>query len=126
MILFTPTFSPPRNGTKAARMKDSVPHEVKAKRLRELQAFQLSVQEDLRRPLVGKTFRVLVEKKRKMRGVVKWEGRTNCMRIVHLDHQEEELPCLQWNWVDVEITSSTALSCQEKLLKLLVVNYRRV
>ena len=108
-----------RKGTKAFRMKDFLTKDIKGKRLRELQKHQLAIQKKLRQPLVGKIFRVLVEKSHEMRGIKKWQGRTNCMRIVHLHSPEvsHEQQNLKWHWVDAEITSSTALSCQGKLLK---------
>ena len=107
-----------RKGTKAARMEDALTDEMRGQRLRNLQRHQLAIQQKLRTPLVGKTFRVLVEKSHQMKGVSKWQGRTNCMRIVHLDCIERDL---KWHWVDAEITSATALSCQGKLVK----NYGR-
>ena len=112
-FIYSYVFSP-RKGTKAARMQDFLSKEVKGRRLRELQKQQLAIQQNLRRRLVGKTFRILLEKESKMRGTTKWQGRTSCMRIVHI---ESAAKSLQWHWVDVEITSATALSCQGKLLK---------
>ena len=102
-----------REGTKAARMKDFLTNEIRGQRLRQLQKRQLEIQAGPRSQLVGKTFRILVEKSREMRGVVKWQGRTSCMRIVHLEFSPEH--SLQWHWVDAEITSATSLSCQAKL-----------
>ena len=106
-----------RKGTKAARMKDSLTKEERGRRLRDLQQYQLAIQEKLRAPLVGKTFRVLIEKSHSMRGIKKWQGRTNCMRIVHLEESVEQLGDLQWHWVDAQITQASSLSCQAKLLK---------
>ena len=108
-----------RKGTKAFRMKDFLTKEIRGKRLRELQKHQLAIQNKLRQPMIGKTFRLLVEKNHEMKGIKKWQGRTNCMRIVHLHPQESSLQDqdLKWHWVDAKITSTTALSCQGKLLK---------
>lgn len=105
-----------RKGTKAARMDDFLTNDIRGKRLREIQAHQLLIQEKLRRGLVGKTVRVLVEGSGVMKGVKKWKGRTNCYRIVHFEPVTTEAN-YQWHWVDLEITSSTALSCQGKIIK---------
>ena len=105
-----------RNGTKAARMKDTLSDEVRGERLREIQSQQLNIQKKLRMPMVGKTYRVLVENSGSMRGVLKWKGRTNCMRIVHFKPEELDKD-YKWHWVDVKIESVTALSCQGKVLK---------
>ncbi len=114
-FIYSYAFSP-RKGTKAARMEDFLTKEVRGARLRKLQAHQLKIQEELRKELVGKKFRVLVEKQSTMQGETKWTGRTNCMRIVHFKDSEERN--LKWNWVDVEINSATALSCQGTLLNV--------
>ncbi|MCY4644433.1 MAG: tRNA (N6-isopentenyl adenosine(37)-C2)-methylthiotransferase MiaB [Bacteriovoracales bacterium] len=122
-FIYAYTFSP-RKGTKAARMNDSLSDEERGRRLRELQKHQLRIQENLRKPLVGKVFRILVEKKGVMNGVERWQGRSNCMRIVHIDPPQRNdvtttfaTSDLEWHWVDVEVTSSTALSCRGRLLK---------
>lgn len=115
-FIYSYVFSP-RKGTKAARMNDFLTKEIKGVRLRELQQHQLCIQEKLRKSLVGKVFRVLLEKKTSFKGVEKWQGRTNCMRIVHLEPTGCQGEDRQWHWVDVEITESTALSCRGKLLR---------
>ena len=115
-FIYSYVFSP-RNGTKASRMDDFLTKQVKGSRLRELQQHQLKIQEKLHKPLVGRVFRVLLEKVSKLKGVEKWQGRTNCMRIVHLEPREGQSENMQWHWVDVEITLATALSCQGRLLR---------
>jgi tRNA-2-methylthio-N6-dimethylallyladenosine synthase len=104
-----------RKGTKAARMKDILNNDIRGRRLREIQAYQLKIQEKVRQSMEGKTYRVLVEGKSSMKGVTKWKGRTSCFRIVHFESDQE----LQWNWVDVKITSATALSCQGEIVEVL-------
>lgn len=105
-----------RKGTKAARMDDVLTDEIRGRRLREIQAKQLKIQENIREGLIGKTFRVLVEEKKFNKGVTRWTGRTSCSRIVHFDPQDTDVD-FQWHWVDLEITSSTALSTQGRLVK---------
>lgn len=104
-----------RPGTKAARMKDVLNKDIRGRRLREIQAYQLNIQEQVRQEMVGKTFRVLVEGKGFMKGQTKWKGRTSCFRIVHFEGEENK--DYQWHWVDLKVTSATALSCQGEIIK---------
>tara|TARA_B100001971_G_scaffold215192_1_gene259891 strand:- start:144714 stop:146120 length:1407 start_codon:yes stop_codon:yes gene_type:complete len=108
-----------RPGTKAARMKDILTKDIRGRRLREIQQYQLDIQEKIRQEMEGKTYRVLVEGKSTMKGVTKWKGRTSCYRIVHIESDEN----LQWNWVDVKVTSSTALSSQGEIVQVLGRNF---
>lgn len=104
-----------RPGTKAAKMNDVLTKDIRGRRLREIQAFQLGIQEKIRAKMVGKTYRMLVEGKSTFKGETKWKGRTNCYRIVHFLPENEEKN-YQWHWVDVKITSATALSCQGEIV----------
>jgi tRNA-2-methylthio-N6-dimethylallyladenosine synthase len=106
-----------RPGTKAARMKDNLSNEERGTRLRELQLYQLKIQEKQRASMVGKVFRVLVDGKNSKYGVLKWKGRTNCMRIVHFEPLEAEKDYM-WHWVDLKVTQATALSCQGEIVKV--------
>lgn len=105
-----------RKGTKAARMNDVLNDEIRGRRLREIMDKQLMIQANIRQGMVGKTYRVLVQEKGNSKGVTKWMGRTSCSRIVHFEPATPESD-YQWHWVDVEITSATALSTQGKLIK---------
>lgn len=105
-----------RQKTRASRWEDSLTDNVRGERLRTLQAHQLKIQEALRAPLVGRKFTVLTEGFGTMGGVKKWKGRTNCNRIVHFLPESDEQD-LKWNWVEVEVTQASALSCQGKILK---------
>ena len=96
-------------------MVDNLEDNVRGERLRYLQKYQLGIQEKIRAKLVGTKHKVLVEGFGMMGGVKKWKGRTNCNRVVHFRHVNEEQN-LKWNWVDVKILSATALSCQGELL----------
>jgi len=104
-----------RKGTKAARIDDMLTNDIRGRRLREIQAHQLKIQEQVRQEMVGKTYRVLVEGSGLMKGVQKWKGRTSCFRIVHFEGEGDKN--YQWHWVDLEITSATALSCQGKIIQ---------
>jgi tRNA-2-methylthio-N6-dimethylallyladenosine synthase len=105
-----------RKGTKAARMDDVLTDDIRGRRLREVMDLQLSIQANIRQGMIGKTYRILVDNKNISKGIQKWQGRTSCNRIVHFEPLMPELDYM-WHWVDVEITSSTALSTQGKLLK---------
>jgi tRNA-2-methylthio-N6-dimethylallyladenosine synthase len=94
-------------------MEDSLSDNVRGERLREIQAHQLKIQDKIHQGMIGKVFRVLVDSDGNMGGVKKWKGRTNCNRIVHfLPEAENAEKDYKWHWVDVKITSATALSCQ--------------
>ncbi len=105
-----------REKTRAASMEDQLTDDIRGERLRYLQKYQLAIQAKLRAPLVGRTFRVLVDGFGNMGGVKKWKGRTNCNRIIHFKPQSE-MEDMQWHWVDVTVTSATALSCQGEMIK---------
>lgn len=104
-----------RQGTKAARMNDVLTKDIRGRRLREIQALQLEIQEGVRQEMVGKTYRVLVEGFGMMGGVKKYKGRSSCFRIIHFEPENPEQD-LQWHWVDVKVTSATALSCQGEII----------
>ncbi len=104
-----------RNGTKASKMDDFLTKDIRGQRLRELQAYQLKIQEKIRQDLVGNTFDMLVEKKNTMKGELKWQGRTSCMRIIHFKPESEDID-YKWKWVKVKVDSATALSCQGTLI----------
>lgn len=105
-----------RKGTKAARMNDVLTDDIRGRRLREVMDLQLNIQAQIRGAMVGKTYRVLVDGKNINKGIQKWQGRSSCNRIVHFEPETPEKD-YQWHWVDVEITSATALSTQGKLIK---------
>ncbi len=105
-----------RPGTKSARMKDVLTKDIRGRRLREIQQKQLELQANVRADMVGKTYRVLVEGFGMMKGEKKWKGRTDCFRIIHFKTENEKTD-LTWQWVDLKVTSTTALSCQGEIVK---------
>lgn len=109
------TYSP-RKGTKATRMNDVLTDDTRLRRLKEIQEKQMTIQSALRSKMIGKTFRILVEDKKVSKGILKLSGRTSCHRLVHFVGEIPEKD-YQWHWVDVEITSVTALSAQGIFLK---------
>ena len=104
-----------RNKTRAAHFEDSLSDETRGSRLREIQAHQLKIQDRIHQGMIGKIFRVYVDSEGNMGGVKKWKGRTNCNRIVHFVPETFDQD-YKWHWVDVEIISATALSCQAVLV----------
>ncbi|MFI5391694.1 MAG: MiaB/RimO family radical SAM methylthiotransferase, partial [Bacteriovoracales bacterium] len=114
-FIYSYAFSP-RPGTKAALIEDTLSDSERNLRLRKVQKHQLEIQSKIRSNLVGQTMRILVDGSNTMKGILTWKGRTNCNRIVHF-HPETVDKNYQWHWVDVEITSSTALSCTGKIKK---------
>ncbi len=104
-----------RAKTRAEKMDDQLKDEVRYERLREIQAHQLKIQDKIRQKMIGNTYRMLVEDFGTMGGVKKWKGRTNCNRIVHFKPSDENFD-YKWHWVDVKVTSATALSCQGDLI----------
>ncbi len=114
--IFSYAYSP-RKGTKSARMNDVLTDDIRGRRLREIMKRQLEIQENLRKGMIGKIYRILVsEKKPDKKGALKWTGRTSCMRLVHFAPETLDSD-YQWHWVDVEILSATALSTQGKIIK---------
>ncbi len=114
-FIYAYTYSS-RKGTKAARMSDILTDDIRGRRLREIQDKQMKIQENIRQGMIGKTFRILVEEKGTNKGVIKWTGRTSCNRIVHFEPDNLDKD-YKWHWVDVEITSATALSTQASLIR---------
>lgn len=113
-FIYAYTYSS-RKGTKAARMSDVLTDDIRGRRLREIQEKQLKIQANIRQGMVGKTYRILVEEKGMSKGILKWTGRTSCYRLVHFEPEIPEKD-YQWHWVDVEITSATALSTQGRIV----------
>lgn len=114
-FIYSYVFSP-RKGTKAAKMNDILTDDIRGQRLREIQKHQLEIQEKIRANMVGKTFRVLVESSKVHQGVKKWMGRSNCYRIIHFEPEAVDQDYM-WHWVDVKVTSATALSCQGEIVQ---------
>ncbi len=105
-----------RPGTKAAEMDDFLTDDIRAKRLVDLQKYQMEIQARLRKQLVGQVLHGVVEESREKNGIKKWVVRTDCFRIVHFEAQDPLLD-MKFHWVDLRITSATALSCQGELIK---------
>ena len=104
-----------RSKTRAAKMEDFLTDDIRGERLRYLQKYQLEIQKELRATLVGKKLTILIDGDGHIGGEHRWRGRSNCNRIVHVLPTKTDKN-YQWNWLDVRITKSTALSCRGEIL----------
>lgn len=134
----------PRPGTRAARLPDDVPDEVKSRRLNQLLKHQLGIAEGRYASRLGRRMEILVEgeaKNRKMAESIAeagpsesrsektmapaggagsssssrvWSGRTSCNRVVNFVAPASRN--FLGRFVDVRITGSTGLSLQGELV----------
>ncbi len=122
----------PRPGTRAAKLEDDVPNELKNERLNRLLDYQMQIAVKRYALCVGRTMEILVEgeaKNQKMAAATEsnpegrnpggksgrvWTGRTSCFKVVNF--VSESPRSLLGRFVDVKITSATGLSLQGELL----------
>ena len=107
---FSFVFSP-RPGTPAANLHDDTPHEVKLRRLQELQAVINGNIKSISESLVGKVQRILVEGASKRDGS-ELMGRTECNRVVNFAGGQR----LVGQMVDVTITEAKAYTLRGEVL----------
>ena len=107
---FSFIFSP-RPGTPAANLHDDTPHEVKLRRLQELQAVINGNIKSISESLVGKVQRILVEGASK-RDENELMGRTECNRVVNFAGGQR----LVGQMVDVTITEAKAYTLRGEVL----------
>ncbi len=116
----------PRPGTRAAKMEDDVPDEVKNRRLNQLLQHQLKIAETTYASRVGQSMDVLVEGMAKNQNMLKqgtdatretgrvWTGRTSCNRVVNFIDTSARNYIGQF--LRVKITGSTSLSLTGELI----------
>jgi tRNA-2-methylthio-N6-dimethylallyladenosine synthase len=111
----------PRPGTRASRLPDDVPSEVKSRRLNELLAHQLKIAARRYASRVGQVMEVLVEGQAKNQNLIPdggagrvWTGRTSCNRVVNFIDQTGRNYLGQF--LMVKITGSTSLSLSGELV----------
>ena len=107
---FSFIFSP-RPGTPAANLHDDRPHEVKLRRLQELQAVINRNIKDISEERVGTVQRLLVEGLSKRDGS-ELMGRTECNRVVNFAGQER----LIGQMIDVKITEAKAYTLRGEVI----------
>lgn len=112
----------PRPGTRAAKMKDDVPLQVKNERLNRLLKYQLSVAEKRYATRMNKVMEILVEGEAKNQNLIQgsltpakvWTGRTGCNRVVNFISDSPRN--LMGKFIDVKIVAATALSLQGEVV----------
>ena len=108
----------PRPGTKAAKMPDDVPNDVKNERLNRLLQHQMKIAERRYAERIGKTMEVLVEgeaKRQKLPGEGRvWTARTGCGRVVNF--MADVGRNLTGRFLKVKITAATSLSLRAELI----------
>ena len=107
---FSFIFSP-RPGTPAASLHDDTPHEVKLRRLQQLQAAINQNIKDISDERVGTVQRLLVEGVSK-RDATELMGRTECNRVVNFPGQAR----LMGQMVDVRITEAKTYTLRGEVL----------
>jgi tRNA-2-methylthio-N6-dimethylallyladenosine synthase len=78
----------PRENTKAWKMGDDVPDEIKSRRLAEIIDVQNEIAKEINLGEVGKTHAVLVEGPSK-RNAAEWKGRTDTNKLVIFPHIDQ-------------------------------------
>ncbi|MCX7929113.1 MAG: tRNA (N6-isopentenyl adenosine(37)-C2)-methylthiotransferase MiaB [Chlorobi bacterium] len=97
----------PRENTKAWKMGDDVPDEVKSRRLDEIIALQNRISWELNQTEIGKIFDVLVEGPSK-RDPAQWHGRTDTNKVVVFPHIGTDAGYVVGDMIRVRINSATS------------------
>ncbi|KXB97167.1 MAG: tRNA-2-methylthio-N(6)-dimethylallyladenosine synthase MiaB [Chlorobi bacterium NICIL-2] len=97
----------PRENTKAWKMGDDVPEEVKAQRLEEGIQLQQQISWEINQTEIGKTFEVLVEGPSK-RDPAQWQGRTDTNKVVIFPHLGTDQSYIVGDYVQVRIERATS------------------
>jgi tRNA-2-methylthio-N6-dimethylallyladenosine synthase len=115
----------PRPGTRAAKLPDDVPADVKNRRLNKLLQHQLKIAKVRYADRIGRVMEILVEGESKQQKMVNshgsgqagervWMGRTECNRVVNFVHDSPR--SLTGRFVNVKIVGATSLSLQGELV----------
>ena len=110
---FSFIFSP-RPGTPAANLHDDTPHEVKLRRLQQVQAALEASVQAINRSRVGTVQRILVEGPSR-KNPQEMMGRTECNRVVNFDAGAQAAQVMG-QMVDVRITEALHYSLRGELL----------
>ena len=110
---FSFIFSP-RPGTPAANLHDDTPHEVKLRRLQQVQAALEASVQAINRSRVGTVQRILVEGPSR-KNPQEMMGRTECNRVVNFDAGAQAAQVIG-QMVDVRITEALHYSLRGELL----------
>ena len=122
----------PRPGTRASKLEDDVPNEVKNDRLNRLLSHQLEISKRRHELRVGKRLEVLVEGLAKNQNMAAglmregmtrvWTGRTSCARVVNF--KTDSPRNFTGQFIELDIESVTALSLTGKIPKEQVTEVR--
>lgn len=105
----------PREGTKAYKMKDDVPEEVKTRRLNEIIELQQQISTEINRGLIGETETVLVEGYSR-KSNADFSGRTDTNKIVVFPVKEG---IERGDYVKVKITGATSATLKGEFVEKL-------
>jgi len=97
----------PREHTKAWKMGDDVPEEVKARRLEEVIACQNRISSEINQQEIGKMFEILVEGPSK-RDPAHWQGRTDTNKVVIFSHVGMSHQYVVGDYIHVRIERATS------------------
>lgn len=114
----------PRPGTRASKLTDNVPKDVKSDRLNRLLKHQIKIAEEKYSSKVGKVFEILVEGEAKNQLMIDdasqtqklkvWTGRTPCNRVVNFISDSPRT--LTGQFVDVKVTGATGLALRGEVV----------
>ncbi|MCM2323973.1 MAG: tRNA (N6-isopentenyl adenosine(37)-C2)-methylthiotransferase MiaB [Oligoflexia bacterium] len=110
----------PRPGTRAAKLRDDVPEDVKNARLNRALKHQLAIAQERYASRVGKVMEILVEGEAKNQNMAAevgprvWTGRTSCNRVVNFVSASPR--DFTGKFVETRITGATSLSLQGELV----------
>lgn len=104
----------PREGTKAFKMKDDVPEELKIHRLNEIIELQNQISKENNKAEIGKIREVLVEKPSKKKPN-EWMGRTKLNKVVVFDNSNQRYK--QGDLVMVKIKNSNSATLFGEVLE---------
>jgi tRNA-2-methylthio-N6-dimethylallyladenosine synthase len=105
----------PRENTKAWKMGDDVPDEVKTRRLEEIIALQNRISLEINQAEIGRTVEVLVEGPSK-RDAAHWQGRTDTNKVVVFPHIGTEASYVVGDLVKVRIERATSATLLGRVL----------
>ena len=89
----------PRERTKAWKMEDDVPHEVKVRRLNEIIEQQQRITTEINQQAIGTVVEVLVEGESRRNPKTEWQGRSDTNKIVIFPHLTDETQSFRVGYV---------------------------
>jgi tRNA-2-methylthio-N6-dimethylallyladenosine synthase len=117
----------PRPGTRAAKLADDVPNDLKKARLNRLLDYQMKIAEKRYASRIGKVMELLVEGEAKNQKMASgaldgshipgrvWKGRTTCNRVANFVSDSPR--SLLGKFVKMKVTAATGLSLQGELVQ---------